>query len=89
MENVRQLKEKIKELEDENERLHEELEKESLLHAKHNKSGRATIERYRDALKAIKKVSQFGRGGNIITGSEYYEACWLDCVEIANKALED
>jgi hypothetical protein len=45
------------------------------------------ISALRLALQKITEVSQFGRDGGPIVMSEHYEAAWLDCVEIARKAL--
>lgn len=44
--------------------------------------------KYREALEKITQVSQFGRDGGPIVSSEHYEACWLDCDEIAKEALK-
>lgn len=40
-----------------------------------------------EALQKITKVSQFGRDNGPIVTSEHYEACWLDCAEIAKQTL--
>lgn len=45
--------------------------------------------RLREALEKILKVSQFGRDGGPIVTSEHYEGAWLDCVDIAEEALND
>lgn len=45
------------------------------------------IEVLQKALRKITTVSQFGRDGGPIVTSEHYEGAWLDCVDIAVKAL--
>jgi hypothetical protein len=48
----------------------------------------ARCERYKVALEKIKSVTQFDHPTSQIISSEEYEGAWLDCIDIAEEALE-